>query len=155
MYTYKIIAHEENGHFWSSCPDIPEAHSAGDSLEELLENAVEGIALALSIYVDRRQEIPKASGKGQHPIHLPGVTTAKIILWNQMLKAGMSKASLADRLGVSPTAAARLVDFEHSSRLESLEDALKHFGIGVKVSEWTIYPLAKEQATGSEPGTVI
>jgi len=55
MYDYKIVAHEENDHIWSSCPDIPEAHSVGDSLEKLLANAVDGLTLALSIYVDQKR----------------------------------------------------------------------------------------------------
>ncbi|WP_114230092.1 type II toxin-antitoxin system HicB family antitoxin [Pseudomonas aeruginosa] len=133
LYEYKIIAHEENGHFWSSCPDIPEAHSAGDSLEELIENAVEGITLALSIYVGRKQEIPHSSGKGDHPISLPAMTVAKIILWNQMVMQNMSKADLAERLGISPTAAGRLVDFEHASKMESVENALSLFNLRLQV----------------------
>ena len=38
-------------------------------------------------------------------------------------------------LGISPTAAARLVDFEHTSKLESLEDALDHFGLRLQVTK--------------------
>lgn len=133
MYSYKIIAHEEHDHFWSSCPDIPEAHSVGDTLAELLKNAVDGITLALSIYVDQKREIPHASNSGEHYVRLSGVTVAKIILWNQLIHTGKSKADLAAMLGISPTAAARLVDFEHTSKLESLEDALDHFGLRLQV----------------------
>lgn len=134
MYDYKIVAHEENGHFWSSCPDIPEAHSVGDTLEELLANAVAGITLALSIYVDQKRAIPVASGAGDHHVHLPGVTVAKIILWNELIRAGESRSDLAAMLKISPTAAGRLVDFEHTSKLESLEDALSLYGISLKVT---------------------
>jgi antitoxin HicB len=133
MYNYKIIAHEESDHFWSTCPDIPEAHSAGDTLEELLENAIEGLTLALSIYVDQKREIPHSSGQGDHHVRLSAVTLAKIILWNQLIHTGKSKADLASMLGISPTAAARLVDFEHTSKMESLEDALDQFGLRLQI----------------------
>lgn len=135
MYAYKIVAHEEHDHFWSTCPDIPEAHSVGDTLEELLKNAVDGITLALSIYVDQKREIPHASGQGEHYVRLSGVTVAKIILWNQLIHTGKSKADLAAMLGISPTAAARLVDFEHTSKLESLEDALDRFGLRLQITK--------------------
>lgn len=133
MYDYKIVAHEENGHFWSSCPDIPEAHSAGDTLEELVKNAAAGIELALSIYVGQGRAIPHASGVGDHHVQLPGVVVAKAILWNQLVITGKSRADLATMLGISPTAAGRLVDFEHTSKLESIEAALAKFGLRLQV----------------------
>ncbi|MBA6092839.1 type II toxin-antitoxin system HicB family antitoxin [Pseudomonas monteilii] len=134
MYDYKIVANEENGHYWSSCPDVPEAHSVGDTLEELLKNAVEGITLALSIYVDQKRQIPAASGAGDHHVRLPGVTVAKAILWNALAEAGKSRADLAAMLRISPTAAGRLVDFEHTSKLESLEEALALLGVRLQVT---------------------
>lgn len=134
MYDYKIFIHEENDHFWSACPDIPEAHSAGDTREELLANAVDGITLAMSIYVDQKRAIPVASGAGDHLVHLSGVTVAKAILWNELIRSGKSRSDLAAMLGISATAAGRLVDFEHTSKLESLEDALAHFGIRLQVT---------------------
>jgi len=134
MYDYKIVAHEENGHYWSSCPDVPEAHSAGDTLDELLKNAVDGITLALSIYVDQKRQIPAASGTGDHHVQLSGVTVAKAILWNELLSAGKSRSDLAAMLKISPTAAGRLVDFEHTSKLESLEEALALLGVRLQVT---------------------
>lgn len=134
MYDYKIVAHEENGHYWSSCPDVPEAHSVGDTLEELLENAVEGITLALSIYVERKQLLPEATGRGDHAVRLPVITVAKGLLWDMMLRTNMTRTDLAERLGISPTAAGRLVDFEHTSKIESLENALQLFSLRLQVT---------------------
>ncbi|WP_443693124.1 type II toxin-antitoxin system HicB family antitoxin [Pseudomonas protegens] len=141
MYDYKIVAHEENGHYWSSCPDIPEAHSAGDTLEELLENAVEGITLALSIYVERRQLLPEVTDRGDHVVRLPVITVAKGLLWDMMLRSNMTRTDLAERLGISPTAAGRLVDFEHTSKLESLENALQLFSLRLEVNAVPSYAI--------------
>lgn len=141
MYDYKIVAHEENGHYWSSCPDVPEAHSVGDTLEELLENAVEGITLALSIYVERRQLLPEVTDRGDHVVRLPVITVAKGLLWDMMLRRNMTRTDLAERLGISPTAAGRLVDFEHTSKLESLENALQLFSLRLEVNAVPSYPI--------------
>jgi antitoxin HicB len=136
MYEYPIICREDVGSWWSSCPDIPEAHSAGDSVEELLANVVEGITLALSIYVDQGRVIPAASTpeEDQPTVQLPAQTVAKIVLWNAMREKGMRVADLARTLGLSHPVANRLVDFEHNSKIEQIELALAALGKGVKVS---------------------
>lgn len=128
MVNYPISVHRENDHYWSSCPDLPEAHSAGDTLEELLANAVEGIQLALSIYVDQGREIPAASepSPGQYVVHQPIQITAKAVLWNALLRQGLRVADLARLLEVSHPVASRLVDFKHTSKIEQLERALKY-----------------------------
>ncbi len=137
MYEYPINVHQENDHLWSSCPDIPEAHSAGDTREELLRNAVEGIELALSIYVDQRRAIPLPSvcTEDQEPISLPVTTCAKIVLWNTLCERGMTKADLASAIGLSHTVASRLVDFEHKSKIEQLEAALATLGVPFRVAD--------------------
>jgi len=136
MYHYPINVHFEKDHYWSSCLDLPEAHSAGNTLEELLANAVEGISLALSIYVDQGRIIPRASAirTGQHLVHLPALTLAKIALWNAMCQQRACVADLARWLGVSHTAASRLVDFSHHSKIERVEQALKKLGRRLEVS---------------------
>lgn len=133
MYEYPIEAYEEAGSWWSKCLDIPEAHSTGDTLEELLDNAVEGITMALSIYVDQGRAIPLAStvAEHQHAVPLSALTAQKIALWNGLVAKNMKVADLARALNLSHTVASRLVDFEHKSKTEMVETALK--AIGVKV----------------------
>lgn len=136
MVNYPINVHEENGHFWSSCKDLPEAHSAGDTLEELLANAVEGIQLALSIYVDQGRAIPVASTPkdgSRHVVYQPVQVVAKAVLWNAMVEQGLRVADLARLLGVSHPTASRLVDFEHNSKIEQVEAALKALGKRLEV----------------------
>lgn len=136
MYDYAINATEDVGSFWSSCDDIPEAHSAGDTLEELLRNAADGLEVALSIYVDQLRHIPKASPpkEGQHVIRLSALVNAKITLWNAMRDKGMRKADLCRLLGAAQTKVDRLVDFEHSSKIEQVESALAGLGKRLVVS---------------------
>ena len=136
MFEYPITVHHENDHYWSSCRDIPEAHSAGDTLAELLSNAVEGITLALSIYVDQGRAIPDASqpGDDQHVVRLPVQTVAKICLWNAMRERGLRVADLGRLVGVSHPVANRLVDFEHNSKIEQVEVALATLGKRLNVS---------------------
>jgi len=148
MYHYPINIHAKNSHYWSSCLDIPEAHSAGDTLDELLGNAVEGIELALSIYVDQGRRIPAPSPvrQGQYEIRLPALTSAKIALWNALCQRGQCVADLARTLGVSHTAAGRLVDFSHQSKIERVEEALKALGRRLEVRDVPDYDVTASVA---------
>lgn len=136
MYSYAIKIHAEAGSFWSSCRDIPEAHSAGDTEEELLNNAVEGLEVALTIYVDQSRPVPLPTAplEGERLVHLPALVAAKVALWNAMRKAGLRKADLAKLLKSSQTKVDRLVDFEHSSKIELVEAALKAVGHRLQIA---------------------
>ncbi|QQQ49738.1 hypothetical protein JJQ97_20715 [Pseudomonas syringae] len=136
MYDFRVRVHEEAGTFWSECLDIPEAHSVGDTREQLLANAVEGITLALTIYVEQGRKIPQATARlagESEPIPLPAQTVTKIVLWNEICDRGMRVADLARHLGISHPVASRLVDFEHNSKIEQIEAALKTLNRSISV----------------------
>lgn len=112
------------------CRDLPELNSYGDDEAHALAEAVDAIESTLSLYVDERRAIPQATEPeaGEHVIHLPTVTVAKIALWNEMVAQGMRKADLCRLLDVSQTQGDRLVDFLHNTKMEALESALAKLG---------------------------
>lgn len=153
MFDYVIHIHEEAGSFWSTCPDIPEAHSAGDTPEEVAANAADGIILALTIYVDQGRAIPAATPPQNgffKAVALPVQASAKIVLWNTMCEQGLRVADLARKLGLSHPVASRLVDFEHNSKIEQVESALKALGTSIKKgsrsSTWIALPYGGPEA---------
>lgn len=137
MYDYPVTLHtDENPGIAITCRDIPEVNSFGDTVEEALREAVDGIETALSMYVDHRLAIPQASAPepGERVVHLPAVTVAKIILWNAMMERGMRKADLCRLLDAKPVAVDRLVDFLHTSKMEQVERALAALGKRLVIS---------------------
>ncbi|EPC7648475.1 type II toxin-antitoxin system HicB family antitoxin [Pseudomonas aeruginosa] len=130
MFDYPVTVHEEAGSVWLSCDDVPEMASAGDTVDEALLDAVEGLESALSLYVDRRQPIPLPSKAkaGQPVVRLPALTAAKVALWNTMLAQDVGKAEMARRLGVNRPQVDRLVDLLHGSKIEAVEHALAILG---------------------------
>ncbi|WP_434695354.1 type II toxin-antitoxin system HicB family antitoxin [Pseudomonas sp. Z1-14] len=118
------------------CRDLPELNSYGDDREHAIREALDGIESALSIYVDERRAIPPASApqNGEHVVHLPAVTVAKIALWNAMMERGMRKADLCRLLDVRQAQGDRLVDFLHTSRMDQLENALAALGKRLSLS---------------------
>ena len=118
------------------CRDLPELNSFGDDIEHAIREAMDAIDTTLSLYVDQRRAIPLASTPqdGEHVVHLPAVTVAKIALWNAMMERDMRKADLCRLLGIAQTQGDRLVDFLHTSKMEALENALAALGKRLSVS---------------------
>lgn len=137
MYNY-AVRFEQDGDSGLAvfCRDLPEMNSYGDNVGQSLNEAVDAIETTLSLYVDDRRTIPQASPprEGEHVIHLPAITVAKIALWNTMMEHGMRKADLRRLLNVHQAQGDRLVDFLHASRMDQLEAALAALGKRLTIS---------------------
>lgn len=137
MYDYAIRFEQYNEPGLAIiCRDLPELNGWGDDREHCISQALDAIETTLSIYVDRREAIPKASPplEDEHVVHLPAVTVAKIVLWNEMMARDMRKADLCRLLGLAQTQGDRLVDFLHTSKMEAIEKALAALGKRLVVS---------------------
>ncbi|MCP1446412.1 antitoxin HicB [Pseudomonas sp. GGS8] len=137
MYDYAIRFEEDNEPGVAVfCRDLPQLNSYGDNRDHAISEALDAIETTLSIYVDERRAIPAASAPlaGEHVVHLPAVTVAKIALWNAMMERDMRKADLCRLLGVHQAQGDRLVDFLHTSKMEQLENALAALGKRLSVS---------------------
>jgi len=131
MYNYAIRFERDDAPGLAVfCRDLPQFNSYGDDEQHAMSEAVDGIETTLSIYVDERRAIPAASSplEGEHVVHLPAVTVAKIALWNEMMARDMRKADLCRLLGVHQAQGDRLVDFLHTSKMDQLETALAKLG---------------------------
>ncbi|KPB61602.1 MULTISPECIES: type II toxin-antitoxin system HicB family antitoxin [Pseudomonas syringae group genomosp. 2] len=136
MYQYPLTQHQEQTGVWLSCPNIPEMNASGHTLTEALDESLNGMESALSLYVDQRRKIPEASlpAGDELVMHLPALTVAKIMLWNSMLDNGVTRAELARRLGCTRQVVDRLVDFLHTSKIEQVERALGLLGRRITLS---------------------
>ena len=139
MYSYPALFVPEKRGFVVTVPNIPEVVTEGDSVEEATEFAIDAIEVVLGEYMRRQSPIPKPSGrKGKfvRSVELPLLTQAKLSLYSAMLDLGVRKADLARRLGISKSQVERLLDLQHSSRLEQIESAFrvlkKRLGLSVQ-----------------------
>jgi antitoxin HicB len=127
MIAYPAKFTPEEGAFTVTFPDIPEAITCGYSPVEAMEYAEDALATVLSIYMKRKQDLPKASAlRGRHikVVRLPALQEAKLSLYQAMREAGVRKADLARRLGWQKSQVDRLLNLKHSSRLDQIEQAL-------------------------------
>ena len=61
-------------------------------------------------------------------MRLAPLVAAKAEIYRAMRAAGISKAELARRVGISPQQAQRLFDIHHASRLDQIDAALADLG---------------------------
>lgn len=135
-YAVKLQYDEDTGAYIVSCRDLPLMNSVGYSIDEALLEAVDGIVTALSIEIGERRPIPVASApvKGEHSVILPVLVVMKAALHNAMIETGTRKADLARKLGQKAPQIDRLLDVEHSSKVETVELALHHLNRRVELN---------------------
>ena len=121
---------EENGGFVVTFPDIPEAITQGETREEALQMAQEALETAMEFYFEDRRAVPTPSRvpRGKDVIELPASLSAKILLLNEMVVQGVRPADLARRMGTTPQAVNRLIDLQHTTRIDGIDAALHVLG---------------------------
>lgn len=113
-----------------SFPDIPEALTCGDSREDALEMAADALATAMEFYFEDRPPVPlpSAPGPGQELVDLPASLSAKVLLLNEMLAQKVSQAELARRLDTRPQEVQRIVNLDHTTKIDTIEAAFRALG---------------------------
>lgn len=121
---------EAAGGFVATFPDVPEAVTQGDTVDEALEEAADALEEAIAGRIRLRESIPDPSSPlpGQRMVTLPAETAAKAALYVAIMEAGLTKVELAARLGVDEKEVRRLLDPCHPSKLPRIESALEALG---------------------------
>ncbi len=138
MYRYPVeLERDDNDTYLVRFPDIPEAITFGEDVEDAVRHAGEALEAALSTYMDRRLDIPSPSrprGKKTLLVSLPALSDAKVGLYMALRSAGWKKADLARRLGLQRSQIDRLLDLNHHSRLDQLEEAFAALGKRISIN---------------------
>lgn len=128
---------EKNGNsFFVSFPDIPEALTQGDTLEESLDAAKDALETALEFYFDdeRKVPLPSTPKEGQHFVELPPSLWAKVLLLNEMVSQKIRPVDLARKLDIRPQEVTRLMKLKHPTKIDTLSDAFSALGKHLNIS---------------------
>ena len=117
-----MIKPQEPDGYLVTFPDIEEAFTEGDTLEEALFNAAEVLSLVLESRIDDREEIPEPGKKTGRNVHMiaPDVKIQAALLVRKNRK-DKSLAELARMLGTSWPSVQRLENPHHSPTLKMLD----------------------------------
>jgi antitoxin HicB len=136
MMQYPVSLVREGSQTLVSFPDFPNVHTFGADEGEALAHAVDALETYLLGMIEDREAIPcpRRVKRGQRSITLPALTEAKIELYRQMRAAGVGKAELARRLHCHLPQIDRLLNLNHASRLDQIEQALLAVGKRLTIS---------------------
>lgn len=129
VYPATLESNGEGG-FLVKFPDLPDAFTEGDTIDEALDMAADLLAEAISARIDDQEDIPQPSArvKGQYLIDVPVQTAAKAALYLAMRESGLTKVALAQRLGWDEKEVRRLLNPRHRSKVPRIAEALSALG---------------------------
>jgi antitoxin HicB len=127
---------KDDGGFVVTFPDIPEAITQGDTVEEALAMAQDALETALEFYFEDKRAVPVPSKakRGQNVIELPASLSAKVLLLNEMVIQNIRPAELARRLNTTPQEVNRLTNLRHTTRIDGIAAALHALGRHLEIS---------------------
>jgi antitoxin HicB len=130
MLAYPVELTPDGKFLMVTFPDIPEANSQGDSVEDALRMAADALETALDFYFDAGRPVPAPSKpkRGQHTVELRASVAAKVLLLNEMSSQKVRPSELARRLRVTRQEVNRLIDRRYTSKIDGIANALKALG---------------------------
>jgi antitoxin HicB len=117
-------------------PDLPEALTGGDDLEDTFVQAADCLAEAIAGRIARGDEIPPPSKpkRGQHLISVPLYLAPKLALYLAIRERRIPTRELAKRLGVSEAVVRRMLNPKHDTKPERIQAALAALGKRIVVT---------------------
>ena len=124
------LKRQEEGGYVVTFPDIPEAITQGEDIDDALKHAADALESALDFYFEDRRPVPLPSKpkRGQHLVEVPVSVSAKVLLLNEMLRQKVKPAELARRLGTTPQEVNRLTNLRHATKIDRVDSALRALG---------------------------
>lgn len=116
----------ETGGYVVTFRDIPEAITQGDDESEAAFMARDVLREAMTVYFDEKRQVPLPSKplKGERLVELPISVAAKVLLLNEMLSQQVAPSELARRLDTTRQEVNRLIDLDHSTKIDRIAEAM-------------------------------
>lgn len=130
MLIFPVVVERDGRGYFAHFPDVPEAMTSAASREEVLDMARDALETAIEFYFEDRRQVPTPSkvAPGQDSIELPASLSAKVLLLNEMISQSISPSELARRLGTSPQSVQRIIDIDHATKIDTIEEAFQALG---------------------------
>lgn len=131
-----ILTPNGEGGFIVTFPDVPEAITEIWDKSELEETATDCLVTAVDFYIEDHRIFPSPSKiKKEHVIvQLPISISAKILLLNTMIASNIRPADLARKMGIKPQEVNRIIDTEHTTKIDTIAKALNVLGKNLQLS---------------------
>lgn len=116
-------------------PDIPDAHTYDTTEAAAWKDAHDCLIATFGGYIKTKKEIPPASAPtpNQRSVHIPPLVVAKLMLYQEFRISGITQVELAKRLNVRETVVRRMLDLDHDSKIDRINDALVALGLRLEL----------------------
>ena len=130
MLAYNITIEKTASGFKATCGDFPQLSGVGKDSSAAAQDLKDNIFKQLRLNISAKQEIPfpPVVLKRQKMIAFSILIAAKICLSNSMIRKNMSKMALARQMKFHLPQVSRLLDLTHTTKIETLEEALSKLG---------------------------
>jgi len=131
---------DEDGIVVVTFPDIPEAITEGDGMEDARRMAADALGMALLTYVRTRRTLPSAGRAGRSREMVTGEpeVAAKLAVLMAFAETGITQSEFARRLGKNEREVRRILDPMHPTKIGALDEALRILGRRLVVSVETL-----------------
>lgn len=133
IYPVKLTKQKEGGYL-VQFPDLPEAITQGENIEDALIEAIDCLEEAIAHRISSKMDIPTPRlRKNCKYVSLPTTFAAKTALYLAMKEKKLSNTSLAKKLDCDEKEIRRLLDPHYNSKLPRIEEALHILGKRLEV----------------------
>ena len=126
---------DDNGTLLVTCPALPEVTTFGTDPIDALHRGAEAVEEALAARISRWEDVPIPGGRSlasafekMQAARISLLAEMKLDLYLACREAGVTRAELARRLGWHREQVDRLFRFDHASRVDQIEAALRAVG---------------------------
>lgn len=130
-WIYPVELRQEGGEVHAYTSFLPEAIASGMTEADALHEMGEAIAAAVRGRIKDGMDLEPATIALQvecHPVALPARLAAKAAVYAAWKRSGLTKAALAERIGRGETEVRRILDPDHGTKLDQLEEAAAALG---------------------------
>jgi len=131
-----VFTPAEEGGYVVTFPDVPEAITQGESIQECIKEAADALEEAIIGRINTGKVIPEASAakSGDYLIPVPPQSAFKAALYEEIQRRGWTNIEVASFLGVDEKEVRRLLDPHHPSKLPRIAEILERVGKRIVVS---------------------
>lgn len=129
-WTYAVELRDEAGEIHAYCPEVPEAIAAGATEADALREMGEALIAVVRFAMKRGEDLspPRREPPAPHCVSLPGRLAAKASVYVAWKHSGLSKVALAERLDRNEIEVRRILDPDHGTKLDQLDEAAAALG---------------------------
>ncbi|QYX33589.1 type II toxin-antitoxin system HicB family antitoxin [Sphaerospermopsis torques-reginae] len=124
------LTEDEDGGFVVTFPDLPEAITQGDTIEQALNEAADCLEEAIALRIDDQLDIPQPSlsNTGEYLVPVPIQTALKAALYLAMREHKMTQLQLASILNIGEQEVKDMLDPHYDTKLSIIEKTLTALG---------------------------